>query len=135
MRASYNDSAGDLLLVEYLVQSNSVYSLYKAAVSTLVTKCKSVSADVTFTSSTYDGEVHLPSFGQWNRPVMISNYSSEVHSQLGYLFTRKGTYLVVVAYENPGKLNVKTLENFARQALAKLKCFQAVIVARFKLMA
>jgi hypothetical protein len=120
VRASYNDSAGDFLLVEYLVQSNSVYSLYKDAVSSLDTKCKSVSAGVTFTSSAYNGKVHLPSFGQWNRAVEFSNYSSEVHSQLGYLFARKGTYLVIVAYENPGKLNVKTLENFARQALAKL---------------
>jgi hypothetical protein len=52
--------------------------------------------------------------------MKFSNYSSGVHSQRGYLFARKGTYLVIVAYENPGKLDVTSLESFAQRALATL---------------
>ena len=120
--ASYVYSAGASLLVEYLVQSTSLLPIYEGARNSLRSdrSCKTVSAGVTFTSSTNDGKIHVPPFGQWSDDMKFSNYSSGVHSQRGYLFARKGTYLVIVAYENPGKLDVKTLENFAQRALAKL---------------
>jgi hypothetical protein len=120
--ASYVYSAAASLLVEYLVQSTSLLPIYEGARNSLRSdrSCKTVSAGVTFTSSTNDGKIHVPPFGQWSAAMKFSNYSSGVHSQLGCLFARKGTYLVIVAYENPGKLDVKTLENFAQRALAKL---------------
>lgn len=120
--ASYSYSAGGGQLVEYLVQSNSLFPIYENALSSLSndTSCKSVSAGVTFSSSAYDGKISVPDFGQWNDAMKFSNYSSGVHSQLGYFFVRKGSYLVIVAYENPGKLDMKILEHFTQRALAKL---------------
>jgi hypothetical protein len=120
--ATYVYSAGGSLLTEYLVQSNSLYPLYEEALSSLSDdfSCKSVSAGVTTRSSTNDGMFVIPTFGQWSNAIKFSNFSSGVHSQLGYLFSRDGTYMVIVAYENPGNLNVKTLEHFAKRALAKL---------------
>lgn len=120
--ASYTYSAGDSQLVEYLVQSNPLFPIYENALRSLSndTSCKSVSAGVTFPSSINDGTIHVAHFGQWNDAMKLSNYSSGVHSQLGYFFVRKGTYLVIVAYENPGNLDVKTLEHFTKRALAKL---------------
>jgi len=113
---------GEPLLVEYLAQSSNRFAPLESAISKLGTfaSCSLSSNGRVLYSSTNDGVFQVPFYGDWSLGTRVHNVVRGRRSELGYLLIRKYPYLLIVAYENTGSLNVPEINSFASKALAKL---------------
>jgi hypothetical protein len=82
--------------------------------------CSKSSNGITTNASKDEGVMQVPLYGDWSVGTWVENFTSGTRWDLGYILIRKNHYLLIVAYENKGKLNLGALERFSVQALTKL---------------
>jgi hypothetical protein len=117
----FDQHANGSLLVEYLAKIQDKYSLMEHALSQLTGRsCSESSNGITTNTSKDEGIMPVPLYGDWSVGTWVENFTSGTRWNLGYILIRKNHCLLVVAYENKGKLNLRALERFSVQALTKL---------------
>jgi hypothetical protein len=117
----FDQHSNGSLLIEYLARIQDKYSLSEHALSQLMGRsCSEGSNGMTTYSSKDEGIMQVPTYGDWSVGTWVENFASARRSDLGYILIRKNHYLLIVAYENKGKLNLGALERFSVQALTKM---------------
>ena len=82
--------------------------------------CRDEGNGVVIDASVNTGMIETRTFGDWSLLMRVANVVRCIKYQVGYLFVRKGKYMLVIGYENVGSLNVNALENLTTEALAKI---------------
>ena len=121
----FTHDTGLPLAFEYLTKSSANLNAFRRVTNAIVSDqtCTNVINGQQIDSSVLAGRITVPNYGDEDFACkfdVTSVIGKGVTSQLGYLFVRKGDYLMAVIYQNRGTLSKQALESFTRKALSRL---------------